>query len=951
MGEQGDGVILFTAFATSARAFPAMRPTLQRARWITIPALIVLISLFASNAFCSAPAVAQEAAGARIAGSIVTRENGLPISNATVTLYQGTKFVAKTMTDGGGNYQFSNELGGAYSIVVTATGYQSTRVEDIFAAAGTTSTINTPLLRAATASTGLREIGQVTARSTGQTLESTSTIQHDLSPAQLESQGFLKAADALQQVPGVLLSGSAHTVGDDTFIDIRGFGTGETRPLIDGHGVGPLGVGGPDTYNYANSPFFLLRNIEVTLGSGASGLYGVDVIGGTIDMQTLDSTRAPHGELYQAVGNQGTLISQAKATGTLGRFGYAFGHTVTGSYADFKPQQIFQGARPNNNSNLNNNGACTAGNDVTTCNQLLNTYSVSGNYRLQNDLGKLKYNFNDSTALTLTGYSGNQISDSTGNGDNDNIPYDTRLAEINATPHTCDGGYLVATNNNPNACFSATQYAATSNGPYGGGADRNRGTSLQDYHARFTTELPANNALTVDYFRDFYSYRKNSNQAAGLDATGSYYVGTGTYNDLYLTNGFLVSDEIAARKNDFGVGYYVEHQRESGNNISTKNGPVYVPQSEYGSGDFSFFVRDQLQATSRLTIYTNAWLRRDIVTSHTTFDPRISLVARPTTRDVVRLTAGRADGDPSASIKSTGSVTSQGNASSLNPSCTLLNSVANGGNSNLQSESANDLEGAYGHRFANDTSFNVVGYVSSEKNRFFNVVEPITTYGAVALNDPILSSQFGLYAKKINSTCSTNYNAQTVLSVLGISTTNNAASALYRGLEFTGRVRLDPKYYVDYSYDIQSSQLSGVPALILKESPFLINNAQIYEIPVHTGSVTFDYDDQHGSETQLQGNYIGDNNELNRPAYTYFNGFVSKTIGKRVRATLSSTNLFDQNVQLYGYFGHQLLAPVNQYSAQASSSIGQAVALGNLTQLEEIGLSPRLVTFSLSAQF
>ena len=386
---------------------------------------------------CVSTAVAQQSVDTIISGSIVSRD-GLPIAAVAVNLYQGTKAVAVVTTDHGGNFQFPSEPAGAYSILVSAPGYQPARVADIFAAGGTTATIRIALLRASTGTTGgLREIGQTTARATNRTLASTSTIQTDLSPSQLEAQGYLKAADALQQVPGVNLSGSAHSVGDDTFIDIRGMGTGETRPLIDGHGVGPLGVAGNDTYDYANSGFFLMRNIEVTQGSGATGLYGTDVIGGTIDFQTLDPTATPHAEVSQAAGNLGTLISQFKTTGSFGRLGYALGHTVTGTYGDFKPQQVFQGARPNNNGNLNQGGACATGNDVTTCNQLLNTYSVSGNYRVQNDLGKLRYSFNDSTALTLTAYAANQLSDSTGNGDNDNIPYDTRLAEIEASKPTC----------------------------------------------------------------------------------------------------------------------------------------------------------------------------------------------------------------------------------------------------------------------------------------------------------------------------------------------------------------------------------------------------------------------------------------------------------------------------------------------------------------------------------
>ena len=58
--------------------------------------------------------------------------------------------------------------------------------------------------------------------------------------------------------------------------------------------IGPIGVLSPDYYNYTNSPYALLSNIQVTVGSGAAGLYGVDVIGGTIDFQTLNPTKQDH---------------------------------------------------------------------------------------------------------------------------------------------------------------------------------------------------------------------------------------------------------------------------------------------------------------------------------------------------------------------------------------------------------------------------------------------------------------------------------------------------------------------------------------------------------------------------------------------------------------------------------------------------------------------------------
>ncbi len=896
------------------------------------------------------PAPATSAASATIEGTVVANDNGLPVSGAEVTLYRGETRLMRTTTDRDGRYAFANEPQGEYGVVIHATGYQRTRVDNVLVTSGST-TLRTPLLieKAGTNAT-LREIGSTRTAATGSTLAASTTIQHDLDPDQLESQGYLKAADALGQLPGVNLTGGPHTVGDDTSIDIRGLGAGEVRPLLDGHPIGPIGVDSPDYYNYANSPYFLLSNIQVTVGSGATGLYGTDVIGGTIDFQTLNPTKTPQATFWQGFGDQNTLTTQLKSTGSVGRFGYAIGHTVMGTTADFAPALIFQGARPNNNANLPNGGACTGGNDLTSCNTALNTYSVSGNYRVQNDLGKLRYNFNDATSLTLTAYAGNQLSDSTGNGDNDNIPYDTRLAEIkaNATPD-CNGntGYTVITNANPAACYTAAQWAAQSYGPYGGGADRNRGTTLQDYHARFSTTV-AGNTLTADYYRDFYAYRKNSNEASGFDATGTYYIGTGTYQDRYLTNGLLLSDDIASAKNDFGFGYAVDHQREYGNNLTVPGTglPYYTQQSELGTGNFSYFVRDQYIPNEKLGFYLNAWDQYSNVTQKSTFDPRLSIVVKPTHRDVVRLTGGRANGDPSASLKQ-GGLNSFGNPLSLNPSCTLLNSVANGPNPAIQPESSNDYEAAYGHNFWADTSINVVGYVSQVKNQLFNTVVPLSTYPGGPTNPQI---DLANYANRISSACGVALDATTVIPYLGVSETANAASGLFRGIELSGRIRGTRQLYLDYNYDIQSSRNTGFSQQILTTNPFLINDAQIEGIPVHKGSLTLDYNNRYGFETQVQAFYIGDNNTLQRPAYTFFNGFISKTLKNNFTATLSVTNLFAQDVQLYGYFGHQLYVPQNQYAPASSNSVAQAAALGNVTALEELGLSPRVVTLSFSAR-
>ena len=239
----------------------------------------------------------------------------------------------------------------------------------------------------------------------------TSTIKYNVDPIQLQQQGFLKAGDALGALPGVNLNGTPHGVGDDTFLDIRGMGVTETRALMDGHPIGPGGSVAPNGnaqnygFNYSNSAFNLMNNIQVTEGSGATGLYGVNAIGGTIDFQTMNPTVKPQFFLQQQVGTSGTDATLIKATGSFGNLGYALGGGVTGTYGSFSPQYIFQSSRPNNDQTSPAYANCTNAAaafpvDLTSCNQASNTYLVSGNYLVRDDIAKLKYNLTLTTALT-----------------------------------------------------------------------------------------------------------------------------------------------------------------------------------------------------------------------------------------------------------------------------------------------------------------------------------------------------------------------------------------------------------------------------------------------------------------------------------------------------------------------------------------------------------------------
>lgn len=162
------------------------------ARALVALAAVLTMTVSYSMPIAAADAVAQAQVTSTISGTVVTQDNGLSIAGATVVLYRGTSVVATTTTNAGGQYSFS-EPPAIYSVVVSANGYQTTRVDDIATLVGSHSAVRTSLLRASTSASQLREIGSASAILRGNTLASSTTIQHDLDPQEIQNQGFLKS--------------------------------------------------------------------------------------------------------------------------------------------------------------------------------------------------------------------------------------------------------------------------------------------------------------------------------------------------------------------------------------------------------------------------------------------------------------------------------------------------------------------------------------------------------------------------------------------------------------------------------------------------------------------------------------------------------------------------------------------------------------------------------------
>ncbi len=871
----------------------------------------VLIAVFSLSC---APLIseAQSTGNSTINGTLIDVNNQLPVSGATVTLFNGTTNLTNTTTDANGNFSFTGQQPGAYSVQITLTGYQSAQSETVFVAAGSTSTIRTTLTRARSANdTGLRVIGR-TSTSTAGALQTSSTITQQLNADILQREAILRVGDALQTLPGLTSFNLDSAPGDDLNISIRGFRPTDAQTLLDGHPIGPIGIASSlfgTGYNFQLSPSFALRNIQVAYGTGGEALYGTESIAGTINFETLNPTAEKLFTLRQSAGQFGRANTVATATGQIGRLGYAGVFGVEGTYGGFQDQTNTQNA-------LLFNGP---GGDLTSGNIAANTWSVSGNYQLRQNLLKLRYDLSSATSLTLQAYNATSWDDKTGEGDNDSWPaeYSGYVFDQNkGTDPTCPAGIVVATDGG-NSCFNRNSFINRFSGPYGGSPIAWQALRSQDYTARFTT-VAGRHTINVNGFTNVF------NQIYNRDEIG---------NDAqYKTYGGTVSDTITFNNNTAGFGYFSEHQIYN-NHLFNPSRVTVQPGliSNYGN----FFVRDEYTPSSAFSALATAWVKQSSVTNSTAVDPRISLVFRPAANDVVRFSVGESHADPLKSLRSS-PVTFNQTPTNINPvQPPGITQVATGSNPRLFGERAQDIEVSYGHRFGGDTQIQAVAFSTNEYNPIFSALIPLSAAGITQAQVPA-----NLYAGYIQRIIGGTF------SNLGIGTAFNAGSGRYTGLNVTGRYRFVPSFFADYGYNLTSARLFGIPTQVLQNNFSLVDGGQIQRVPYQTASLGLDFA-LKGVEIRLDNYYTGHNNALFRPAYYFANLSASKQFGDFL-FNVGISNVFNSQYSQYGEYGLGIYQPENQFGTDNGSSLSQQYSGPGA---ERFGLAPRTLLFSLTKTF
>ena len=882
-----------------------------------------LVLMMLALSFIISPLTGRaEGGGSTISGRIISSSGGLPISGASIELELRGKSVATTTTDNSGVYHFANQSPGDYSVLIRARGYVPTRQDGVTLAYGQSEVF---VDTAVAPSAGLREIAAVSVAAHA-SLQTSTTINEHVLASNIQSQNYARAGDALIALPGV----NTHTgssVGDDLSISIRGFDSSETATLLDGHPIGPIGAfsGG---YNYQVSPFFGLSSIDVIFGSGATGVYGASTIAGAVNFQTLDPTTKPQGLFTQGVGDNAKLMTGVQYTGTVNKLGYAFSTGVQGTYGNFGPQYYTQ------------NGLL--GTDFRQSNIAANTYLMAGTYAQRNNIGKLVYTFDPKTQVTLTGYSATSWDDKSGNGDNDFNPYPyvlytaqqtiasnptTNVTLPNGNTATCTGSIAVLADVKQGySCLSASQYAATAAGPSGGGPGPWQAIRNQDYHAR-VTHSAGTNQITVDAFTDHFATDYNRSSAGGGYNTG-----------VYDTNGLLLGDEIPGKRNDLAFGYYWQKQRQTGDTYPTVDtlGNVTNVQSsnpELQLSTSNYYIRDSYEFSPKFSAFGQFWLQRLAQTNTSSFNPRISFVYRPTSADVIRVTGGRSNSipDPSLLYSLPSFNTTPQN---INPSCGIkdLNSVGSISNPNLIPETANDVELALGHRFKGGVLAQVDVYSAYENNALFGGTLPISAFPQVQIPASLITA----YLDRIKQACGTNPTTAN----LAYSVTYNAAAARYQGLQWELTFNPIRNLQLDAQYDTQSAVYLGLPDTILSQNVTTINGSQVPGTPLHKATATLSYANR-GFNAEMVGNYIGSNNNYNRPGFWFANASISKTIDKTT-VSLSANNVFNSAAQIWGYFGQGTFVPENKFGSDTS-----AYQQGT----EEFGLPPRQLFFQLTQRF
>jgi outer membrane receptor protein involved in Fe transport len=317
----------------------------------------------------------------------VRANDGTPIAGASVLLSSyAQRWSART--DAHGDFAIHNVRGGTYALHSGAPGYQAITQRTVTVDAAN-STIAIVLSPATTNS--LTVIGEVRAAA-GETVSTSSEPTVTLNAQSAAAAGVTSVASMvwpqLSVTPIIPLGGGSNATAS---FAVRGPDPTETLVDIDGH---QQNNGNTGDFDLSLLDPAALQEVQILNGISPSSLIGPNMIGGGINILTLQPTITPQGLIRAFGGSYGTFGSTLQATGTDERWGYAVslhGTTSMGSVNQTVLAPPAGVSPPTNNETLQAVGDYSGGDSILTKLR----YQLGG----PTGYGYLQFDFRNATIL------------------------------------------------------------------------------------------------------------------------------------------------------------------------------------------------------------------------------------------------------------------------------------------------------------------------------------------------------------------------------------------------------------------------------------------------------------------------------------------------------------------------------------------------------------------------
>jgi outer membrane cobalamin receptor len=861
----------------------------------------------------SAPAVAT----GKVSG-IVVDPGQLPVPKVEIVLTGAV--VDRTTTDAGGAFEFAAVPPGSYRLDITKAGFTPLQ-DSIVVTAGATTT--TKLQLAASSLNSIREIGRTSvARYSANALNTSTASVATISGSSFIDQGQLNVNRVLNELPGVQIGVGSHFAGDGEangaspivtgIPQIRGSLPYETESLIDGH---PISIGALGTFNPAFINPYILDDVEVVKGPGASAPNINYAIGGTVNFRTLEPTQKPKQSVDLGIDQFGGQNINLRSTGTLaGKLGYAFDYAAQGTqgvdrgFDPLDPPNVYGGVIINGvTSCTGTGGSCAPGitfpsgpyasqlnlfDPLAICCPHVPLESSS-----RNELAKIRYRFTPSTSLTVT-YIGGQIRGSAFAADLYTYPnyfFGPPAGYSGSLPANADlfddsqGDSELNTNANLYSAdlrtalgpvtFNARYYVAgvdTANLNYGDGPTPGTGSVSGTLYGG----VPVGTDQNPTIFNGVPATLTLLNQ----------YVGVRTYDKL---NGFTAEADLPVHDNLLSVSYDSVATKSSANTIGSTDTPINVPtgsgqtfQTIMLRGQFALLPNLQATLSNYATSYTDHYSQDFGTTfqdsSHSYDAPRLALSYRPGRDTAIRASTGFSIAPPYINLLTNST------ASPDRQPATYFTVTNNAGD--VKPETAFGVDFGFDQRLAENTILSTDLYETTLHDQFLSTTSLSSTPYVLAAGNQY-ASPAGNYPLYITQTAN-----------LGHSRYEGVELSIHRAPRVGVGYKLQGSLQRAYAYDLPPgfySTASGATTAnlgILAGENFQgagqgYNSLSPSRVPYSQAYGELNRRFNSGAYGLLGITYYGNNNSYNEPPFAVVNGSFNQPLWKHGSLLFAINNI------------------------------------------------------------